>query len=153
MTPRARRAQAFAETYFSGCAAHRREAEGTFEALEEVSGRVLLAVTADIPVGAVLAPSVPAAHAVETADDVDLHLALEEELGDATLVQEALDVARADRVLRTLLGPAMEHSTWDPETVWLRSLRGIVNERVRHRGGCTCADAERPGRKAVNRVH
>ena len=153
MTPRARRAQAFAETYFSGCAAHRREAEGAFEALEDLTGRALLAVTADIPVGAVVAPSVSAAHAEDTADDVELQMAVEEEFGDSSLAQEALDVARADHVLRTLLGPATEHNTWDPETVWLRSLRGIVNERVRHRGGCTCAEAERPGRKALPRVH
>jgi hypothetical protein len=153
VTPQARRAQAFAETYFAGCFAHRREAHDTFEALEQIARRVLLAVTPDIQLGAMLDRSGPGPDLEDSLDSVEHALALEEELRDPALLPEALDVARAAEVLRILLGPVAAHTTWDPETVWLRSLRGIVNERVRHRGGCTCAEAEGNVRTTVTRVH
>jgi hypothetical protein len=140
--------------YFGECPAHRREALETFDALEDVAGRPLLAVTADVTVEAVLGPDVTAPHAEHSPADIDQPLALqEEELGDPTLLPDALEVARADRVLRALLGPVAPLNTWDPETVWLRSLRGVINERVRHRGGCTCADTAWTRGTASTRVH
>jgi hypothetical protein len=153
VTPRGRRAEAFVETYFNGCPAHQREARGAFEALEKIAGRPLLAVTADTAVGAVIGPGADVSYAFDPSEMTEHQMALEEELSDPILVEEALDTARADHVLRTLLGPAADPCTWDPETVWPRSLRGIVNERVRHRGPCTCANPERPRRKGLTRVH
>jgi len=151
MTPRAARAHTFADTYFAGCPAHRREAQATFEALERVAGRVLLALDADATVGAVLGSRDPTPPA-DSLDVIEAQMALEEELGHPTHMQEVLGVARAGHVLRSLLGPAAQQSTWEPDTVWPRSVRGVVNERVRHREGCTCAEAGTPSNKQMQRT-
>jgi hypothetical protein len=151
MTPRAARAHTFADTYFAGCPAHRREARATFEALEQIAARVLLVVDADLTVEAVLW-SHGRTPPVDSLDVIEAQMALEEEDGDPTRVQESLGVARSEHVLRTLLGPAAQQSTWEPETIWLRSIRGVVNERVRHREGCTCADAGTPSNKQMQRT-
>jgi hypothetical protein len=39
-----------------------------------------------------------------------------------------------------LLGDAAKLSTWGADTIWHRSVRGVVNERVRHLDpeNCTC---------------
>ena len=44
-------------------------------------------------------------------------------------------------LFQDLLGSASRQSPWEPTTVWLRSIRGIVNERIRWgKAGqpCTC---------------
>lgn len=48
------------------------------------------------------------------------------------------DLSKTEYVFNTLLGSVASASTWDPVTIWVRSIRSIVNERARHRGGCTC---------------
>jgi hypothetical protein len=151
MTPRAARAYTFADTHFAGCPAHRREAQATFEALENIAARVLLAVDADLTVEAILG-SRGATPPADSLDVIEAQIALEEELRDPTRVQESLGVDRSEHVLRTLLGPAAHQSTWEPETVWVRSIRGVVNERVRHREDCTCADAGTPSNKQMQRT-
>jgi len=74
-------------------------------------------------------------------DAVERQLALEEELGDRDLVKLALLQVADESVTKRLLGPALETSHWDAATIWVRSIRGIINERVRHCGGCKCGDA------------
>jgi hypothetical protein len=151
MTARAARACAFAETYFAGCPAHRREASATFEALEEVAARVLRRVDTDLTVAAVLG-SRGVRPPADSLDVIEAQMALEEELVDPRRVQEVFDVSRAGHVLRTLLGPAAQHSTWEPDTVWLRSVRGVINERVRYKGDCTCAEAGTPSDTQTHRT-
>jgi hypothetical protein len=151
MTPRAARAHTFADTYFAGCPAHRREAQATFEALEQVAGRVLLALDADATVGAVLG-SRDATPPADSLDVIEAQMALEEELARPTHMAEGFWMARADKVVRSLLGPAAQQSTWEPDTIWLRSVRGVVNERVRHREGCTSAEAGTPSNKQMQRT-
>jgi hypothetical protein len=66
-------------------------------------------------------------------------MAVEEEQGsmsDQEMDAVIKDFSRTEHVFNTLLG--FVASTWDPATIWVRSIRTIVNERVRHRGGCTC---------------
>jgi hypothetical protein len=51
------------------------------------------------------------------------------------VVQDAL----ADFIYRkALLGPASDGCTWDVKTLGVRFVRAIIDQRVRHRGGCTC---------------
>lgn len=52
-----------------------------------------------------------------------------------SLVREAL---RQHITRRQLLGPAAEACTWETDTLSARAIRAIINERVRHRGGCSC---------------
>ena len=53
------------------------------------------------------------------------------------------DVRRAlwsENLLHDLLGTASQQCHWDPTTVWQRSIRGIVNERVRwSKAGQACS--------------
>jgi len=45
----------------------------------------------------------------------------------------------AEVIGRVLMGHAIGRSSWDPSSVWSRSVRAVVNERVRNRGPtCTC---------------
>jgi hypothetical protein len=142
MRPRATRAGGFAATYFAVCSAHRREAELAFEALERLANRVLLDVIPDMAVGDILrGQRPPDAAPGDSLDAVELELALEEELGERAQVQRAVRDALAARTLRMVLGSAFEKTTWTAETVWVRSVRGVINERVRYGGGCTCPEA------------
>lgn len=139
MTPRSARAHTFADTYFAGCPAHHLEARAAFEALEQLARRALLAVDADATVGCVLGTGIQSSSA-DSLDVIEAELALEEELGHPTLVAQAAGSGAANHALLTLLGQAVDQSTWEPETIWLRSVRGVINERVRYREGCTCAE-------------
>jgi hypothetical protein len=67
-------------------------------------------------------------------------VALEEELGDPDVVNLALRQVADESVMKRLLGAAVQTSHWDAATIWVRSIRGVINERVRHRGGCTCGE-------------
>jgi hypothetical protein len=58
--------------------------------------------------------------------------------------QGLLHEAVSALVLRELLGAAAKRTTWDPRTVWARSVRGVINERVRWQEGCMCARVGRP---------
>jgi hypothetical protein len=72
-------------------------------------------------------------------DRIEFAMAVEEEQGsmsDQEMDAVIKDFSRTEHVFNTLLG--FVASTWDPATIWVRSIRTIVNERVRHRGGCTC---------------
>ena len=47
----------------------------------------------------------------------------------------------SEGLLQDLLGTARQQCRWDPATVWLRSIHGIINERVRWSKtgqACTC---------------
>jgi hypothetical protein len=79
----------------------------------------------------------------DSLDQVERLMALELEYGPKSAeFTTALEEATTYHIFRGLLGPASRLSRWDPHTIWTRSLRGIVNERVKHRGGCSCGESE-----------
>jgi acyl carrier protein len=77
----------------------------------------------------------------DSLDRVELAMAVEEEQGsmiDHDIDNLMKDFSKTEHVFSFLLGSVASLSTWDPATIWLRSIRSIVNERVRRRGGCRC---------------
>ena len=141
------RARAFAVMYFGGCAIHQAEAAAVQDALERLAGRPL-SLTPEVTVREVLlttsaAPSLvwEAGAEPDSLDRIELAMALEQELASGAPVDEraVLEDVRGQAVLETLLGTAAQASTWEPATIWMRSLGGVINKRVRHRRGCTCA--------------
>lgn len=139
-------ARHFAEAYFAGCGEHTRQAMAVHHALERMASKPLRDVDPDVPVGDLLpvdwsAPSRP----IDSLDALEREMALEAELGPAQVEGERAGLADA-RVMKVLLGPAISSCTWESSTIRLRSIRGIINERVRHAPqACTCA--ERRGRR------
>jgi len=77
----------------------------------------------------------------DSLDQVELLMALEEEHGAPATVP-LLEEWTSEHVFKTLLGPASSATSWAPVTIWARSVRGIVNERVRCMGGCSCGARE-----------
>jgi hypothetical protein len=129
----ARRADDFARARFPQCAVHREEAAAVFATLEILNRGPLHVSDPDVP----LAELLPT-RGVDSLDAIERKMALEAELGSSEIASLALAELADESVSKPLLGPAWSHSSWDPATIWSRSLRGVVNERVRHRGGCTC---------------
>lgn len=106
-------------------------------ALTRIARRELPGLDPDAALGTVLGP---VAEDADSLDELERALALEEDLPNGLGADGA--VATTDiwpgAVLSALLGPAARQCRWDPSTLWTRSMRGVVNERVRWRGGCTC---------------
>jgi hypothetical protein len=63
-------------------------------------------------------------------------MAIEEEY--AASPREAIDEATAQEVLAVLLGPGVQATSWDARTVWLRSIRAIINARAGRDALCSC---------------
>jgi hypothetical protein len=76
----------------------------------------------------------------DSLDTLERALALEAELGPSQLTAVAIAELAAESVAKPLLGSAWGRSHWDPGTIWSRSLRGVINERVRYRDGCSCGE-------------
>lgn len=141
------RAQEFAAHNFAAaCSVHRAEAISVHEALQRLCKRELPSIEPDTPVGEIvpaptrLPPSLSDPRSgADPLDRIEFAMAVEEEQGsmsDQEMDAVIKDFSRTEHVFNTLLG--FVASTWDPATIWVRSIRTIVNERVRHRGGCTC---------------
>ncbi|MGE5304063.1 MAG: hypothetical protein ACM3TN_12180 [Alphaproteobacteria bacterium] len=135
-----------AHNFAAACSVHWAEAISVHEALQHLCKSELLTIEPDTPVGEMLpAPArVPSslprfAYINDPLDRIELAMAEEEEQGWMS-DQEKDDFVRnfsmTEHVFNTLLGSVP--SSWDPATIWARSIRTIVNERVRNRGGCTC---------------
>ena len=58
----------------------------------------------------------------------------------AAQIAIAVEQLPAQRLTNALLGSTARHSTWDPQTIWSRSVRGVVNERIKHTGDCSCVE-------------
>jgi len=145
-------AHRFALTHFPHCSAHRGQARAVYEALERLARRILQCVTPDQTIAEVLGqPETISPAGGDSLSYVELELALEEELSSPELVWRALASCTAEVALTTLLGRWRRYSRWDAETVWLRSLRGVINERVRHSGGCSCAQLGAPSNNQMQR--
>jgi hypothetical protein len=73
---------------------------------------------------------------LDSLDTVEFVMELEEAAGvDISLDDE---ISREDLMFRVLLGPGFTRCAWAVETISSRSIRGIVEERVRLRGDCGC---------------
>lgn len=142
-----RQANAFAETYFGDCEAHASEARAVFDAVVRFRGDTVAEVDPNAALEDVLSASPGFIPGGDSLDVVEQLMAIEEEFGPQAVDAER-EVARSlvsDAVFRILLGPASERSLWNSATIWARSIRGVINERVRWQGGCTCAQSsDRP---------
>jgi hypothetical protein len=141
------RAQEFAAHYFAAaCSVHRAEAISVYEALHRLCRRELPTIGPDtsvreiLPAPARVPPSLSDFGSItDPFDRIEIAMAAEEEQGsmsDEEMDDIMKDFSRTEHVFNTLLDSVA--TTWDPATIWVRSIRMIVNERVRHRGGCTC---------------
>lgn len=139
------RADAFAAAHFQTCQPHRAHARAVHDELEALARRELPSVDPNDTIAELLShlrDAQPAAG--DSLDRVELQMALEEDLYNTELADRALHTWDAEQVLARLLDKQHPFSQWDAETVWSRSVRGIVNERVRCSGGCTCAAISEP---------
>jgi hypothetical protein len=153
MTRTSARADAFAVTHFATCEAHRAHARAVHDQLEALAKHDLLSLAPDDTIADVLGHSHGGdPEAGDSLDRVELQMALEEELSNRELVSRALHTWNAEQVLARLLDKQRPFSQWDPRTVWSRSVRGIVNERVRYSGGCTCAPISAPSNNQMQRT-
>jgi hypothetical protein len=133
-----KRAEAFITRHFSGCGKHAEEAAAVFLAVEKMCGSRLAGLDPDAALRDVLPEQMSAKDSLEA---VEFELALEEELSRKDLVKLAIRRLADENLMKALLGPAAAGSSWDPATIWVRSARGVINERVRLRGGkCWCAE-------------
>src|SRR5262245_20817112 len=134
-------AQQFAEAHFGGCAEHTRQALAVHRSLERISRQPMRDLDPDLPIGSFLPPSARAqSEPVDSLDAVELAMALEAEFAPTQLVAKPQQLADT-RVMMAMLGDAISSCTWDASTIRLRSMRGIINERVRHAPNeCTCVE-------------
>ena len=133
------RAREFARSHFPACAVHVEEAAAVFTAIEAMNRGPVGSADPDIPL-AQLVPDIArsAPSQGDSLDALERRMAIEAELGPSELTAVAIAQLADESVAKPLLGPAWGRSRWDPGTIWSRSLRGVVNERVRYRGGCSC---------------
>jgi hypothetical protein len=141
----------FADVY-PGCAAHAREASAVLVAIEGLVHRLPADLGPDMSVCDALGGAGSEPRPESLFDDVqkmrDLLVVAEKNAAGQWpfgSVEETFREVFAHRVMETLLGAATSETTWAPHTVWARSLRGLVNERVRRLGTCSCPDAEERG--------
>ena len=127
------RGLAFANRYFAGCCAHIDEAAGAHRALELLSREQLSDLDPDSSIREVLERGTPPADSLDT---VEFGMKLEEEIGAS--IPSSDDAIWESLLLRVLLGPSAMRTTWDSATLPARSVRGVIDERVRLRSGCAC---------------
>jgi hypothetical protein len=141
-------AQEFAAHNFAGCSVHQAEAISVHEALQrlckmELSGLDLAKLVGDVVPAPNTLPRSPSYSnsCVDSLERIEVAMAVEEEQGslsDQEMEDLMKDLSKTEYVFNALLGSVVTVSTWNRSTIWVRSIRTIVNERVRHHGGCTC---------------
>jgi hypothetical protein len=137
-----KRADAFASAHFGSCREHLREAVAVHLSLERLCGKPLANLDPEVTIAELLpASQVKGAHHIEE------HQTLGQALRSRELVTLALGQLAAEKLVDALLGSTARQSSWDPHTIWTRSVRGVVNERVKNAGHCSCVEAgSRPTR-------
>ena len=140
------RAGAFASCHFASCETHAREAAAVHRVVERLSPKPRREISLDATIADILGtPDSPHLKGLDPLDVAELVIALEAEWGISssaarrTVSDEAWSVVLA----RLLLGRAVERTTWEPKNIWARSVRGVINERARWAGGCTCSEEKR----------
>jgi hypothetical protein len=128
----------FARTHFAGCVVHTQEAEAVYATIEALNHRPVGSADPDITLAELVPQLARTAASQDSLDAVEQQMAIEAELGSGDIASGAVSELAHESVAKPLLGPAWGRSRWDPATIWSRSFRGVVNERVRYRGGCSC---------------
>ncbi len=137
---RRQRSVAFARAHFGPCRIHLREARAVHAALEKMCHRTLASLDPEATIRDLLPLAEPRVKGTRRLRSTDLSGLTVRAVRD--LVVELL---ADESVMKPLLGPAHSATRWDPSTIWARSVRGVINERVRHQQGCTCGvGASRP---------
>jgi hypothetical protein len=131
------RATEFA-SQFGPCEAHRREAPAVHAALEQLAKRSLSNLDPEATIADLLFAA--GVLATDAGGAQERHVSVARVLSAHSILTQALKNRLPDRIRSTLLGPAASSSTWLGHTLGARSVRGIVNERVRCLGGCRCAE-------------
>ena len=156
MEMRSVRAHRFGAAHFRDCEVHAQEARSVYDAIEQLARNPLPHLTPDITIEALVQHSewLGAALTRDSLDVVEIVMALEEEFGrdlvpsEAEVSGELVTLALS----RILLGLAADRTRWSSETIWSRSVRGVINERIRWRGGCTCSQNGVAGAVRVSRT-
>ena len=143
-----KRSREFAAQNFAACDIHQTEAIAFHQALQRLCEKELADLKpATLVREILLAPtrlpplSLHTHSQMDSLDRIELAVAIEEEQGsitDSEVDSFLKDLTRKQQVFDTLLGSVAGASTWEPATIWFRSIGSIVNERVRRRGGCSC---------------
>jgi hypothetical protein len=143
-------ARAFGERVYPRCPRHAAEARAVYRVLERCCRVDLAGLDPDTTVSVLFeAPGLLDSRPGDLEPLVAAKL-LEQaglELGERLADTQATRVLWSGRLFSWLLGPAAECSSWSPATIWVRSIRGVVNERVRRsesRERCTCESWGRP---------
>ena len=146
------RSSAFAARHFGECRVHREEAIAVHAALEKIAQQELADLDADASLGTLLRVEEP--QSADSLDDIERLMALEEEFGEGLVPEDSeVTVATWQRALMSaLLGKAAHDCRWEPSTLWVRSARGVINERARWRGGCECGVDEGPSNNELQRT-
>jgi hypothetical protein len=138
------RADAFASDHFGSCPGHHREAAAVHQALESLRGEALDRLE---PEGRI-ADLLPGNQARDS-HRIDVYQALGQPLRSREGVPRAIELFAAQitiaieqlpsqMLMSRLLGSTARRCTWEPRTIWSRSVRGVINERVKHTGDCSC---------------
>ncbi|SRR5581483_4920692 len=145
---RSKTAWRFAERNFPRCAAHRSAAVAVHRGIERLCGRGIPSIELQMLVREILPPparlpqmTAPIEYSETPLDRMEMGVAIESEYRSMT-ERETLEllnaITRTEYVFERLLGRSAHDCTWLPTTIWSRSIRSIVELRVRHSGGCTC---------------
>jgi hypothetical protein len=149
------RAEAFASAHFGSCPDHQREAIAVHRVLEDRCDGRIDCLDPDVTIAEFFSSRIGAALRASILARIDQHQSLApgaraRSRERVKLMRPLLAEARrkaAARLMAALLGPTARQSTWDPQTIWSRSIRGVVNERVRYAGHDSCVEARsRPTR-------
>jgi hypothetical protein len=152
---RGHRARKFAEEHFHSCEAHLLEAAAVHRALESLSRRELRELNPAASIREVLGePAESFQRWFDAAHDTPGNAPLLQ-LTPQAVVTEAPHAAPPERwtelVFSLLLGPHAKRSRWTIDTIWTRSIRGVVNERVRWGGRCACIYGSPPNERRMRR--
>jgi hypothetical protein len=141
----AKPAEAFATAHFGSCARHRREAVAVHEALEEFCPVPLDEVDPEVSIGELLASKLrPLLLRLRGRHPLRARQATRTVRRSREFVRLAMGQWGAESIKKALLGSRARRSTWDADTMLLRSVRGVINERVKHSGDCSCEERGRP---------
>ena len=141
---RGRRARAtrFGETLYPACRVHAQEAAAVYEVLERLAGCQLPELDPKATIGDFVTPPSQrrSLEGLTLREVAALVIELEAKWGITTLprADDFAGDAYGAAVLRALLGPAAQGCTWTGESIWPRSVRSVINERVRGQAGCVC---------------
>jgi hypothetical protein len=135
------RAEAFATAHFGSCATHRREAAELHRAVEDFCAVPLDEFDPEVSIGELLASNLhPLLLRFRARHPVRARQGIRRARLSSEFVMSAMQRWGAESIKKALLGSKAPRSTWDARTVLVRSVRGVVNERVRHAGDCSCVE-------------